>query len=71
MLVNDPEATGRTVNALTRHFGDERVVERPPMNASEDFGLFGTAAGVPSVFWTFGGLDPEYLKAAEREGRLG
>jgi amidohydrolase len=70
ILVNDPEATGRTVNALTRHFGDERVIERPAVNASEDFGLFGTAAGVPSVFWTFGGLDPNYLKSLEQEGRL-
>jgi len=70
MLVNDPEAMGRTINALTRHFGEKRVVERPPVNASEDFGLFGTAAGVPSVFWTFGGLDPAYVEAAEREGRL-
>lgn len=70
MLVNDPEAMECTINALTRHFGDQRVVERPPVNASEDFGLFGTAAGVPSVFWTFGGLDPEYVEAAEREGRL-
>jgi hippurate hydrolase len=24
---------------------------------------------VPSVFWHFGGLDPEYLKKAEQEGR--
>ena len=70
ILVNDPEAMGRTINALTRHFGEKRVVERPPVNASEDFGLFGTAAGVPSVFWTFGGLDPEYVEAAARDGRL-
>jgi hippurate hydrolase len=70
LLVNDPEATGRTVSALTRHFGDDRVIEHPAVNASEDFGMFGTAAGVPSVFWTFGGLDPEYLKAFEREGRM-
>jgi amidohydrolase len=69
-LVNDPEATGRTISALTRHFGEERVAEIPAVNASEDFGMFGTAAGVPSVFWTFGGLDPEYVKAAEREGRM-
>jgi hippurate hydrolase len=25
---------------------------------------------VPSVFWYFGGLDPEYLKKAESDGRL-
>ena len=30
----------------------------------------GTAAGVPSVFWTFGGLDPNYLKSLKQQGRL-
>jgi len=70
MLANDPEATGRTAGALSRHFGDERVQKTPSWMASEDFGEFGAAAGVPSVFWFFGGLDPEYFRAAEREGRL-
>jgi amidohydrolase len=70
ILTNDPEATGRTVGALTRYFGDERVREIPLVNASEDFGEFGTAAGVPSVFWYFGGLDKEYLRIAEQEGRM-
>jgi amidohydrolase len=69
ILSNDPEATGRTVGALGRHFGDDKLHEIPPVNASEDFGEFGVAAGVPSVFWYFGGLDPEYLKKAENEGR--
>ena len=70
ILANDPEATGRTVGALIQHFGDELVREIPLVNASEDFGEFGTAAGVPSVFWYFGGLDPEYLRKAEQEDRL-
>jgi amidohydrolase len=70
LLVNDPEATGRTVGALERHFGEKRLAEQPVVNASEDFGVFGTAAKVPSVFWTFGGLDPEQRRAAEREGRV-
>jgi hippurate hydrolase len=69
MLVNDPKGTARTVGALMRYFGEQRVVERPAVLASEDFGLFGTAAGVPSVRWTFGGLDPEYVSASVREGR--
>ncbi len=69
-LANDPEATGRTVGALMQHFGDDRVFEVPLVNASEDFGEFGTAAGVPSVFWYFGGLDPEYIRKAEQEGRM-
>jgi amidohydrolase len=70
ILANDPEATGRTVGALARHFGDEQVSETPLISASEDFGEFGTASGAPSVFWYFGGLDPDYLRKAEQEGRL-
>jgi amidohydrolase len=70
LLVNDPEATGRTVAALEARFGDKRVMEQRPVNASEDFGIFGTAAGAPSVFWTFGGLDPEFVMTARREGRM-
>jgi amidohydrolase len=70
ILTNDPEATGRTVGSLIRHFGDERIHEIPLVNASEDFGEFGSAAGCPSVFWYFGGLDPERIRAAEKEGRL-
>ena len=31
------------------------TVEMDPVMGSEDFGLFGTAAGVPSVFWGIGG----------------
>jgi hippurate hydrolase len=37
---------------------------------SEDFGHFGTAFGAPSVFWFFGGGDPERYARADREGRL-
>ncbi|GAB0103677.1 M20 family metallopeptidase [Nocardia sp. JMUB6875] len=29
-----------------------------PITGSEDFGAFGTAAKVPSVFWHIGGIDP-------------
>jgi len=70
ILANDPEATIKTVGALTRHFGDERVREIPLVSASEDFGEFGTASGAPSVFWYFGGLDPAYLRKAEQEDRM-
>ncbi len=69
ILSNDPEATGRTVNALGRHFGDDKIHEIPLVNASEDFGEFGVAAGVPSVFWYFGGLDPDYVKKVTDDGR--
>lgn len=39
------------------------------MSASEDFGLFGTEWGVPSVFWYVGGTDPDAYSAAQAAGR--
>jgi hippurate hydrolase len=58
LLTNDEDATRRVLSAFTESFGAD-VVHEPPMKpASEDFGRFGTAAGVPSVFWNFGAFDP-------------
>ncbi|MDX8034055.1 amidohydrolase [Lentzea sp. BCCO 10_0856] len=57
VLTSDPDATARTVAAFTEHFGAERLIPNASVNASEDVGVFGTAAGVPTVFWFFGGVD--------------
>ncbi len=70
-LTNDPESTGRTVAALVGQFGEKRVVELPALPGSEDFGIFGTAAGAPSVYWFFGGADPELFKVDGRDGKVG
>ncbi|KOV79665.1 amidohydrolase [Nocardia sp. NRRL S-836] len=56
-LVSDPEATARTVAAFTEHFGSDRLIPGAVVNASEDVGAFGTAAGAPTVFWFFGGIN--------------
>jgi hippurate hydrolase len=48
---NDEAATRTAVTALVERFGAERVMEVAPATASEDFGLFGTAWDVPTVFW--------------------
>jgi metal-dependent amidase/aminoacylase/carboxypeptidase family protein len=57
LLVNDEVATRRVLAAFTSAFGADVVHEAPRKPASEDFGSFGVAAGVPSVFWNFGGFD--------------
>ncbi|MFD2419045.1 amidohydrolase [Amycolatopsis pigmentata] len=57
VLVCDPEATETIVAAFTRQFGAQRLVAMPPINPSEDMGVFGTAAGAPTVYWFFGGID--------------
>ena len=56
--------------AFARHFGDQRLMPMPLVTASEDVGVFGEAAGVPTVFWFWGGLDAETVIAALGEGRI-
>lgn len=69
-VANDPEATQRVVDALRKHFGNDRVVEAEPTAASEDFGVFGAAWQTPSVFWFVGGTDPKEYAEAVEAGRL-
>jgi hippurate hydrolase len=66
---NDAAATRKVVEALERRFGSERVHEVGSATASEDFGLFGTAWDVPSVFWVVGGIDPETYRKAQEAGK--
>jgi amidohydrolase len=70
LLVSDPVATAATVAAFTAHFGAERLLPLPPITASEDVGIFGTAAGVPTVYWFWGGLDADTTIRAFAEGRF-
>ncbi|MFB7371835.1 amidohydrolase [Streptomyces sp. NPDC056222] len=59
VTVNDRDATHAVQGALTEALGEGHVFTLPqPVTGSEDFGTFGTALGVPSVFWHFGGSDP-------------
>jgi hippurate hydrolase len=59
LTLNDPDATATAVAGLRSVLGKEQVWTLPqPIMGSEDFGAFGSAMGVPSVFWHFGGADP-------------
>jgi amidohydrolase len=70
MLVSDPVATETTMAAFTDHFGPERLLPLPLVTASEDVGIFGEAAGIPTVFWFWGGPDTHTVLSAMAEGRL-
>jgi amidohydrolase len=69
-LVSDPVATEATMAAFTGHFGAERLMPMPLVTASEDVGIFGEAAGIPTVFWFWGGPDTQTVLSAMAEGRL-
>jgi hippurate hydrolase len=70
LVMNDPDATGRVMEAFRRHFTAERVRETGPAPASEDFGSFGAEWRVPSVFWFVGGTDPAAYAKAKAANRL-
>lgn len=68
--VNDEKASNRIADAFRGYFPADRVKHTGPAPASEDFGCFGTAWHVPSVFWFVGGSDPEVYAKAKATGKL-
>jgi hippurate hydrolase len=68
--VNDEDASHRIGEAFRAHFSADRVHHTGPAPASEDFGCFGTAWQVPSVFWFVGGNDPKAYAKAKAAGKL-
>jgi amidohydrolase len=68
--LNDEAASHRIAEAFRAHFSPTRVHHTGPAPASEDFGCFGTAWQVPSVFWFVGGTDPETYAKAKAAGTL-
>lgn len=68
--VNDETASNRIAEAFRSHFSPNRVKHTGPAPASEDFGCFGTAWHVPSVFWFVGGNDPKIYAEAKASGKL-
>src|SRR6201988_2381283 len=68
--VNDETASNRIAAAFRGYFSAERVKHTEAAPASEDFGCFGTASHVPSVFWFVGGNDPQSYAKAKTAGTL-
>jgi metal-dependent amidase/aminoacylase/carboxypeptidase family protein len=68
--VNDETASNRIAAVFRDYFSPDRVKHTGPAPASEDFGCFGTAWQVPSVFWFVGGNDPETYAKAKAAGKL-
>ncbi|MBJ6801450.1 amidohydrolase [Geomonas propionica] len=68
--VNDEAASQRIAEAFRSHFSPARVHHTGPAPASEDFGCFGTAWRVPSVFWFVGGTDMETYSKAKEAGTV-
>ena len=69
VTANDPALTRRLAKVFTEWVGADRVSEVEPVNAAEDFSLFGqTAERVPSVLWRVGATAPEKFAESTRTG---
>ncbi|KJL36029.1 putative hydrolase YxeP [Microbacterium ginsengisoli] len=69
--INDEAATERVMGAFRAAFGEHDVVDPGLFTGSEDVSWFARDAGVPLVYWFWGGVDPEAYAAAVAAGTLG
>ena len=69
VTANDPALTRRLAKVFTEWMGADRVSEVEPVNAAEDFSLYGqTAERVPSLLWRIGASAPEKFTESARTG---
>ncbi|WP_183098716.1 amidohydrolase [Nocardioides pelophilus] len=66
VVVNDPDATARTLGAFT----DWLVIDPGVVTGSEDVGVLATESGAPCVFWLLGGAAPDAFAGATTEDEL-
>ena len=64
---NDPDLTVRVVDAIRRRLGDANVHEQPPVMGGEDFSEY-SRAGVPSVMFWVGAVEPGKFSSAKAGG---
>jgi amidohydrolase len=68
--INDVHATARLTLAFDSAFGEGTVVDPGMFTGSEDVSWFAREAGVPLVYWFWGGVDPKIFAEAMAGGTL-
>lgn len=68
--INDMHATARLTLAFDRAFGEGTVVDPGMFTGSEDVSWFAREAGVPLVFWFWGGVDTQKYADAKAGGTI-
>jgi hippurate hydrolase len=66
-VYNDPALAKRLREPLEIALGKDKVQTIEPMTASEDYSYF-VEAGIPSLYMSLGGADPEKLAEAQKNG---
>jgi len=68
--INDVHATARLTLAFDNAFGEGTVVDPGMFTGSEDVSWFAREAGVPLVFWFWGGVDLQRYADAKSGGTI-
>jgi len=69
VVINDPGLAARLMASLKRGLGDANVVASDPTTGSEDFGVYGRIAGVPSIQLRVGMVEPSEFAKAKAAGK--
>ena len=67
-VINDAAITARTAPVFKAAFGANAVEATSPGSASEDYSEY-VIAGVPSLFWGLGGIDPKVIAQYRAKGQ--
>jgi len=59
---NDPTWTRTVRAAFEKELGADKVKRHEPSLGGEDFGVFGTALGIPAIMWKLGAVEPKAWK---------
>jgi len=68
--INDTAATAHLTAAFDAAFGEGTVIDPGMFTGSEDVSWFAREAGVPLVYWFWGGVDPAAFAAAAAAGTI-
>jgi amidohydrolase len=68
VVFNDVNLAGQLMKALRGKMGESNVLPIQPSSASEDFGVFGRVAGVPSIQLRVGAVEPKSYAEAKASG---
>jgi hippurate hydrolase len=68
VVFNDPALATRLTTALQHALGTSSVVAGEPTTTSEDFGVYGRTAGVPSIQLWIGATEPQEFAKAKASG---
>jgi amidohydrolase len=69
VVFNDPALAARLTASLRHGLGDANVVPTEPTTGSEDFGVFGRVANVPSIQLRIGAIEPGEFAKSKAEGK--